>query len=583
MNSTAAIPQELRALNQWVRWKFEKRGKDKPTKVPLTVTGQYAKSDDPATWATFGAAVESDAGDGIGFVFSEGDPYCGIDLDDAIDEHGTMKPWAIGLVRRLNTYTEISPSGRGVKLWIRGHYPGDETGRRVNYRDGKVEMYHTRRFFTVTGQAWPGTPDQISDDQAAVDGIYRTILTPPKPVWGNESGPAAPESTVERCMKYIEKCPDAVSGESGHDRTFRVACECYKFGLSDSDAWRVMEWFNNSKCKPPWTRKEIEHKLRDAHAKVASNGELGARIRSLTPPRVPISKPPAQSTSLEKLIRATIAGERVAVPFGEWRNLTNLSRALLPGTITVLSGAGGSAKSMMVSQACLYWLDEGYSFAVFHLEEDRDFHLKRAIAQIEGNSGLNIEEWEREHAEQTLEALKRTKPTTDELGKCIWDAPATDVDLGDLTHWVQERCAEKRRIIVVDPVTAADSGREPWRADRLFVMDCKRALRESGSSMIVVTHPRDGNPKHGSRMDNHAGGQAYNRFTQTVLELRSHKAESAQVYSRTPAGTIRDTIEINRTLAIHKARNGPGAGEAIGFDFDGRTLRFKEAGVLDER
>ena len=77
----AGIPDELKAELHWIVWKTVYRD-DKPTKVPFQVSGYPAKSNDPHTWASFDEAVERmDGYDGIGFMFSEHDPYCGVDLD----------------------------------------------------------------------------------------------------------------------------------------------------------------------------------------------------------------------------------------------------------------------------------------------------------------------------------------------------------------------------------------------------------------------------------------------------------------------------------------------------------------------
>lgn len=72
---------------------------------------------------------------------------------------------------------------------------------------------------------------------------------------------------LQRAQAYLKKTPGAVSGESGHNTTYRVACKLvHGFQLSDSDAMRLMaDW--NSKCQPPWTEAELEHKISDARAK----------------------------------------------------------------------------------------------------------------------------------------------------------------------------------------------------------------------------------------------------------------------------------------------------------------------------
>ncbi len=78
------IPGELKDMRQWVGWEYETRG-GKLTKIPKDPkTGANASSTDPDTWASIQEALiamEAYGFDGIGFVFSESDPFTGIDLD----------------------------------------------------------------------------------------------------------------------------------------------------------------------------------------------------------------------------------------------------------------------------------------------------------------------------------------------------------------------------------------------------------------------------------------------------------------------------------------------------------------------
>ena len=123
----ANIPRELRAVPHWVCWKFHRvrcrDGTGKWTKVPVrATTGRAASHSDPATWAPFDAAhgyyrAHRQTVDGLGFVFAESDPFCGVDFDDAYDpQSGEILGWARPLVVKLNSYTEISPSNTGVKV-----------------------------------------------------------------------------------------------------------------------------------------------------------------------------------------------------------------------------------------------------------------------------------------------------------------------------------------------------------------------------------------------------------------------------------------------------------------------------------
>jgi putative DNA primase/helicase len=151
------IPEELKITNQWVAWKeFMKNGKMK--KMPIDpATGKTARVNDPSTWGSFDEAVacfkDQDLS-GIGFVFTKEDPFVGIDFDKCfIDE--TLLPEIEALVNELGSYTEISPSGNGLHTLIKGSLP--EGGMRKD----NIEIYDNLRFFTITGDLLPGSPQEI--------------------------------------------------------------------------------------------------------------------------------------------------------------------------------------------------------------------------------------------------------------------------------------------------------------------------------------------------------------------------------------------------------------------------------------
>ena len=138
------IPEQLKTRPQWVLWKAVG---DKPDKVPYSArTGRKASSTDLLTWATFREALEAyDDGlyDGVGFVFSSADPFTGIDIDRCVDADGEIAPWALEMVRYLDSYTELSATGTGLHIIVCGEVP--------NRRKGNLEVYSSKRFFTVTG------------------------------------------------------------------------------------------------------------------------------------------------------------------------------------------------------------------------------------------------------------------------------------------------------------------------------------------------------------------------------------------------------------------------------------------------
>jgi len=161
------LPHELTARRAWVCWRLEERD-GKPTKTPYTpATGQRAKSNDPDTWADFATAY-GHAGeyDGLGIMFDAG--LCGVDLDHCRDpETGEVEPWARKIVAELDSYTETSPSGAGLHVLLLATLP--DGGR----RNGRLEMYDSGRYFTVTGEHVEGTPSTVADRQAELTALHR--------------------------------------------------------------------------------------------------------------------------------------------------------------------------------------------------------------------------------------------------------------------------------------------------------------------------------------------------------------------------------------------------------------------------
>lgn len=159
---TVVAPAELAKRPQWVAWRLVTReGEPKPTKVPYAPrTGHMASTTDPSTWASFEEAAAFCAShewaSGVGYVLSSDDPYVGIDLDQCRDPRtGRIEPRAKAVIKRLNSYTEISPSGTGLRIFVRGELPPH--GR----RKGHTEIYSQARFLTITGDRYLAAPDTI--------------------------------------------------------------------------------------------------------------------------------------------------------------------------------------------------------------------------------------------------------------------------------------------------------------------------------------------------------------------------------------------------------------------------------------
>lgn len=159
MNTFEKVPADLKKHPQWVLWKIEdvidektkepkidsKTGLPKQTKVPYQIYGEKASTDEPKTWTSFEKALQAyrkspDRFNGIGYVFSESDPYTGLDLDSDPDKgafrckvDGQFTEEAQAIIDTIDSYTEHSPSGNGVHIIVEGSLPGNRnrTGKSV--------------------------------------------------------------------------------------------------------------------------------------------------------------------------------------------------------------------------------------------------------------------------------------------------------------------------------------------------------------------------------------------------------------------------------------------------------------------
>jgi len=261
------IPEELKALNQWVAWKLELRD-EKLTKIPINPnTGHNAASDKTETWASFDKAVQhyeksKKAGcAGIGFMFSNNDPYTGVDLDKCINtETSEIEPWAQEIISQLNSYTEFSPSGTGVHILVRGELP--EGGR----RKAQIEMYSSARYFTVTGNHLNGSPTAIEDRDGELKAFHAKVFEKPEKKTEKEQGSHEPKNLNDENL--ITKAQNAANGEKfkklwqgycsgypSHSEADGSLCQMLAF-WTGKDEDRMDHLFRQSRLmRPKWDEK----------------------------------------------------------------------------------------------------------------------------------------------------------------------------------------------------------------------------------------------------------------------------------------------------------------------------------------
>lgn len=188
---TVAAFDPFKTDRRYLAWRNEvirQKDSERVTKVPYGRGGHHAKSNKPETWIVRHEAealaqrIINGRGGGIGIVLGDigHDLHlAGLDLDSCLQD-GAIAPWASSILGLVDTYAEISPSGGGLKLfwyiatedvrWFldRIGVPSDQWGcrRDVPGEDARkhgpaVECYLALRFFAVTENRWPASPDRL--------------------------------------------------------------------------------------------------------------------------------------------------------------------------------------------------------------------------------------------------------------------------------------------------------------------------------------------------------------------------------------------------------------------------------------
>ena len=242
------IPQEMKDRPQWVAWILVKRG-GKDTKLPINPkNGRLAKSDDASTWGTYEQAVRAGRQlNGIGYMFSEDDPYCGIDLDGHIDHE---------LIGWFGSYAERSQSGKGAHIIVRGRLV---EGR----KSAQYEVYDRRRYFVMTGDSLHASP--IVEAQEKLDQFVASVFPPdtPSPEVDLSAfmGAATPPAVLDRIRASAQgQRFDALwrgdwSGYESQSQADAALLAILRFWTGGDKAESFRLFAQSGLCRDKWTRR----------------------------------------------------------------------------------------------------------------------------------------------------------------------------------------------------------------------------------------------------------------------------------------------------------------------------------------
>ncbi len=283
------------------------------------------------------------------------------------------------------------------------------------------------------------------------------------------------------------------------------------------------------------------------------------------------------SSRVNRRIMEQVDGTRKAIHW-KWDLIGNFTKALLPGSITMVCGTPGSSKSFFLLESMMYWHSEGIPVSMMALEEDQAYHLHRCVAMLCRNSDILDPDWSHNNQREAIDLWREAEPFIDGFGDKIFECPNPHMSYTELIKWVIDRIKAKCRIIGVDPISALDTGdKNSWNEDKRFILEVGNVLSKSDSSLILITHPRGGKYNEVD-LQNIQGGSAFARFTQTAIWIETLPERRA--YEIKKHNEINQTVMCNRVVKILKARNGRGAGAKIAYDFNSDSLSFAELGLI---
>lgn len=273
------VPQEIAEYPHWILWRMEYG-----TKVPYQPSGHRARTNDQSTWSSLSELSQSEGYTGIAYVFSEDDPFCGIDLDDCLTD-GVWEPWAQEILNRFEgvAYAEISPSGTGVKLTTKADKPA---GSRCTNQKG-VECYDHSRFWAWTGNCLGDGFESIGDGQAAVDWLIEKHLQGVERATGERRLQPAVCGSFEllgRAESYVDSCE---AGRKGNLRNsaFNISGHLHSLighsgeRLTDTDVYSMLR---------RWNARNSDQLRDDELQEAAVNGRKNGTPPADKPPEEPL-------------------------------------------------------------------------------------------------------------------------------------------------------------------------------------------------------------------------------------------------------------------------------------------------------
>lgn len=375
-----AAPEDLRTIQGWLIWRYETFPYEvTPRKVPYYVSGgrrrgHQGSAVDKASLTTFAAARDAAAKrgfNGVGFAPLEEFGITALDFDKCVDANGHMPEVVKQIVSR--TYAEYSPSGKGVRAFLRGNL-GNHKSRATSDQFG-FETFSTSGFVTFTGHALPtvellGLENTMAPVDASVQDLCRQRFGDERPAAGaaGDDPFAGLEKPLGLTIERMEGLLADIDPDLGRDDWIRVGmalhfeCQGDDTGFSLWNDWSAKggkypseealkaQWESFDRPRPagrrPVTMATVMRLAKQANPGQAASQAATAEELQAAMADTPAGNPKdAFATKTEfggkyKILSANTLSQR---PPGDW-----LVKGVIPlADILVMFGPSGSGKSFV--------------------------------------------------------------------------------------------------------------------------------------------------------------------------------------------------------------------------------------------
>lgn len=427
------LPEYLKERPIWCLWKYEDRlnkktGELSQTKVPYNPrTLGHAQSTNKNTFADLATAQEvlnhNSGFDGLGVGVFDG--LSAIDIDHCIKD-GVYTDFAADIIESMNTYTEVSPSGEGLRLFFLApdfeydkeafYINNQEAGKRAGYGDEGLEVYVcgcTNKFLTVTGNVISGgEPEDRAEQLGAI--LEKYMKRPPKPNAKQQQRQASQEPTSLNDRELLDLAMNASNGAkfsslwngliddyASQSEADQALCNLLAF-WTGRDALRMDALFRTSALmRDKWD----ELRGAETYGAMTINNAISS-CNSVYEPKKQKSNSNTQTVdinsnaseysqesavlSLDDFI-SDIQGEKYRPLETGMQSLDKiLGGGIMRQSLIVLSAAPGAGKTAFASQVFEQFAANGNPVLFLNLEMSREYLLARSLSRMLYRTGYNM-------------------------------------------------------------------------------------------------------------------------------------------------------------------------------------------------